>query len=153
LALLILNHYKYVRQLRRRVAFIKQVLNGNIDLWPAKQPECSTDESSTPEPVQTDCTKFYQCSDGVVEIQKCADGTVFNPKTSVCDWPDNVPECNEKTGHYKPGTFDEEEGDDHRHATRGHEGWMQPQWLSELMMQQDDIREAWDELKAGDTVQ
>jgi len=161
LALVILNHYKYVRQLRRRVAYIKLVLNGNIDLWPAKQPKCSADESTTPEPVQTDCTKFYQCSEGAVTIQKCAEGTVFNPNTFVCDWPDNVPECNPKTGHYKPGTFEEEDEDEldghhddnSHHATRGHGSWMQPQWLSKLMMQQDDIREAWQELKAGDTVQ
>ena len=37
LALVIVNHYKYVRQLRRRIAYIRQVMNGKIDLWPAKQ--------------------------------------------------------------------------------------------------------------------
>jgi len=158
LALVIVNHYKYVRQLRRRIAYIRQVMNGKIDLWPAKQPKCTDDESSAPEPVQTDCTKFYQCAEGAVSVQECADGTVFNPKTLVCDWPQNVPECNPRTGHYKPGTFadddgEEEEEDDH-HSTRSHgNSWMQPEWLNELMMKQENIKEAWEELKAGDTVQ
>jgi len=154
LALVIVNHYKYVHQLRRRIAYIRQVMDGKIDLWPAKQPKCADDQSSAPEPVQTDCTKFYQCAEGAVSVQECADGTVFNPKTLVCDWPQNVPECNPRTGHYKPETFAEEEEDDH-HSTRSHGGssWMQPEWMNELMMRQEGIKEAWEELKAGDTVQ
>merc|ERR1712136_312410 len=49
--------------------------------------------SSLPFPYPGDCGKFYQCSNGHLTSQNCAEGTVFNPELSVCDWPANVPGC------------------------------------------------------------
>ncbi|KAL0104423.1 hypothetical protein PUN28_017273 [Cardiocondyla obscurior] len=40
-----------------------------------------------------DCTKFIQCANGATYIMDCGPGTVFNPITSVCDWPYNVKGC------------------------------------------------------------
>ena len=42
------------------------------------------------------CKKFLQCANGVTYVMDCGPGTVFNPITTVCDWPYNVPTC--KTG-------------------------------------------------------
>lgn len=36
------------------------------------------------------CNAFVQCSNGIKSFQICGEGTVFNPSTSVCDWPKNV---------------------------------------------------------------
>ena len=42
----------------------------------------------------SDCTKFYQCSSNSPPVkQSCPAGTVYNPKSQVCDWPYNVPGC------------------------------------------------------------
>ncbi|XP_029676576.1 uncharacterized protein LOC115243589, partial [Formica exsecta] len=39
------------------------------------------------------CKKFLQCANGATYIMDCGPGTVFNPVTTVCDWPYNVPSC------------------------------------------------------------
>ncbi|XP_018372656.1 PREDICTED: uncharacterized protein LOC108767342 isoform X3 [Trachymyrmex cornetzi] len=44
------------------------------------------------------CKKFLQCANGVTYIMDCGPGTAFNPVTTVCDWPHNVPSC--KTGKF-----------------------------------------------------
>jgi len=44
------------------------------------------------------CKKFLQCINGVTYVMDCGPGTVFNPITTVCDWPYNVPSC--KTSMY-----------------------------------------------------
>ncbi|KAK1135090.1 hypothetical protein K0M31_007860 [Melipona bicolor] len=41
------------------------------------------------------CKKFLQCLKGGTFIMDCGPGTAFNPAISVCDWPYNVPRCNE----------------------------------------------------------
>nr|XP_034174800.1 uncharacterized protein LOC117601744 isoform X3 [Osmia lignaria] len=41
------------------------------------------------------CKKFLQCDHGGTFIMDCGPGTAFNPAISVCDWPYNVPSCNE----------------------------------------------------------
>ena len=41
------------------------------------------------------CKKFLQCGNGKTVIMDCGPGTVFNPKTMICDWPYNVPGCSE----------------------------------------------------------
>ncbi|WP_160712299.1 chitin binding peritrophin-A domain-containing protein [Chitinophaga solisilvae] len=41
----------------------------------------------------TDCSKFYRCMDGTYYPYTCMPGTVFNPATVQCDWPENVPGC------------------------------------------------------------
>ncbi|XP_043522587.1 uncharacterized protein LOC122535258 isoform X6 [Frieseomelitta varia] len=41
------------------------------------------------------CKKFLQCESGGTFVMDCGPGTAFNPAISVCDWPYNVPSCNE----------------------------------------------------------
>ncbi|XP_013781598.1 chitinase-3-like protein 1 [Limulus polyphemus] len=54
-----------------------------------------TNEGSHPHP--KNCSRFIQCTnDGkkfVAYELTCSTNTVFNPKTGLCDWPDNVPNC------------------------------------------------------------
>jgi hypothetical protein len=38
-----------------------------------------------------DCSRFYRCVWGDLVPMSCGDGTVFNPKLSVCDYPAQVP--------------------------------------------------------------
>jgi chitinase len=45
-----------------------------------------------------DCTKFYQCSNGVGTLNTCSTGTYFNPGANICDWwanlsPERQTEC------------------------------------------------------------
>lgn len=41
-----------------------------------------------------DCQKFYVCLNGIVpQESSCSLGQVYNEKTTVCDFPENVPEC------------------------------------------------------------
>lgn len=35
-----------------------------------------------------DCTKYYQCSNGLEYLKSCPAGLHFNPFNLVCDWPD-----------------------------------------------------------------
>ncbi|XP_076659935.1 uncharacterized protein LOC143363221 isoform X2 [Halictus rubicundus] len=42
------------------------------------------------------CKKFLQCTNGGTFIMDCGPGTAFNPVTTVCDWPYNVPSCSEE---------------------------------------------------------
>jgi len=46
-----------------------------------------------PTAFSNDCDKFFQCSNGIISIQVCGPGTVFNPVTANCDFPANVPGC------------------------------------------------------------
>ncbi|KAF7990581.1 hypothetical protein HCN44_000386 [Aphidius gifuensis] len=48
-------------------------------------------------PHSNDCKKFLQCHHGTTNIQDCGPGTAFNPISSVCDWPYNVPGCHHKS--------------------------------------------------------
>ncbi|XP_011202016.1 protein obstructor-E [Bactrocera dorsalis] len=36
------------------------------------------------------CDKFYYCVDGQFNMITCPQGLVFNPKTGICTWPDEV---------------------------------------------------------------
>ena len=47
------------------------------------------------------CKKFLQCERGGTFVMDCGPGTAFNPAISVCDWPYNVPSCNEGIYYYK----------------------------------------------------
>ncbi|KAK8403985.1 hypothetical protein O3P69_000205 [Scylla paramamosain] len=41
-----------------------------------------------------DCQKFYVCLNNLIpQESSCPLGQVFNDKTSLCDYPENVPEC------------------------------------------------------------
>ena len=52
---------------------------------------------------ETDCKLFYHCFTGfygnppIKVLKECGPGTLFNPKTMICDWEDSVvnikPEC------------------------------------------------------------
>jgi hypothetical protein len=37
-----------------------------------------------------DCTKFWECSNGVAKLLTCPDKKYFNPELNVCDWESNV---------------------------------------------------------------
>ncbi|CAG2061137.1 unnamed protein product [Timema podura] len=41
-------------------------------------------------PHPSDCTKFYECSNGVSVLEKCPPGLEFNPILFVCDWPNRA---------------------------------------------------------------
>ncbi|XP_077267025.1 uncharacterized protein LOC143900014 isoform X4 [Temnothorax americanus] len=43
------------------------------------------------------CKKFLQCANGATYVMDCGPGTAFNPITTVCDWPYNVPNCKTET--------------------------------------------------------
>ena len=61
------------------------------------EPKCheSEDGMAVILPNPHDCTKFYICV-GTVPVEKtCKPGLFFNPELSVCDWPENVPQCNQ----------------------------------------------------------
>ncbi|CAG7716047.1 unnamed protein product [Allacma fusca] len=50
------------------------------------------EESLHPHP--TDCNKFYECSNGDAYLLHCDGDLVFNPRIEMCDYLENVPECN-----------------------------------------------------------
>ncbi|XP_055522436.1 peritrophin-1-like [Wyeomyia smithii] len=39
---------------------------------------------------ESDCSKFYQCSNGVPMELQCPSGLLFNDQLNVCDWPSHV---------------------------------------------------------------
>lgn len=39
---------------------------------------------------ESDCSKFYQCSNGEPYLHSCPAGLKFNKDIDVCDWPANV---------------------------------------------------------------
>lgn len=41
------------------------------------------------------CKKFLQCANGATYTMDCGPGTVYNPITTVCDWPHSVPGCSD----------------------------------------------------------
>lgn len=41
-------------------------------------------------PHSSDCKKFVDCDRGRAYVMECGPGTVFNPESSVCDWPEHV---------------------------------------------------------------
>lgn len=68
--------------------------SSNIDqtVTPYHRVECPPDFSGLlPHP--DTCDKFLQCANGITYVMDCGIGTVFNPVTTVCDWPYNVPGC------------------------------------------------------------
>ncbi|XP_077979655.1 chitin-binding domain protein cbd-1-like [Glandiceps talaboti] len=61
---------------------------------PVGKVDCSTAPAGL-YPYPSDCTKFINCGSGMEFVQSCPPGTVFNPRQLYCDWPENVPECDE----------------------------------------------------------
>lgn len=41
-----------------------------------------------------DCSMYYVCQGSVKHHKPCPTGLVFNEDENVCDWPDNVEQCN-----------------------------------------------------------
>lgn len=62
-------------------------------------PVCPSEFGLFPHPL--DCSKFLNCGHGIMHIQYCGRGTVFNPISKFCDWPENV-DCEIYT---RPGTI------------------------------------------------
>jgi hypothetical protein len=64
---------------------------------PTEQPppggefDCPALEGLYPNP--EDCSTYYQCAGGVAFLEHCPPNLVFNPRAEVCDYPENVPEC------------------------------------------------------------
>ncbi|XP_045538655.1 peritrophin-1-like [Papilio machaon] len=50
---------------------------------------------------ETDCTKFYQCSNGHDFEMTCGPGTVFDENLQVCNWPSAV-DCKKKSSPKQP---------------------------------------------------
>ncbi len=42
-------------------------------------------------PHWSDCTKYILCNNGVAYVLQCPAPLYFNPATSQCDYPENVP--------------------------------------------------------------
>lgn len=51
---------------------------------------CPPSEHATVHPHESDCTKFYECDNGESIEKSCPPGLHFNPKLSVCDWPEQA---------------------------------------------------------------
>ncbi|UYV74525.1 Cpap3-d2 [Cordylochernes scorpioides] len=42
---------------------------------------------------KTSCTRYWQCWNGTASLQFCPFSLLYNDDIHACDWPDNVPEC------------------------------------------------------------
>merc|ERR1712227_426570 len=66
-------------------------------------------EGINDDPDPADCAHFYDCHlvDGTWQVKKfeCGKGSVFNPKINSCDFPYNVPGCEDyppyEENHYR----------------------------------------------------
>ncbi|XP_016839535.1 uncharacterized protein LOC100120629 isoform X3 [Nasonia vitripennis] len=72
---------------------VKPTSHGSVRT--AKKVECPAEFSGLLPHPET-CAKFLQCANGATYVMDCGPGTVFNPLTTVCDWPYNVPGCGAK---------------------------------------------------------
>lgn len=43
-------------------------------------------------PNPSDCSKYYMCHGGAMYEYNCRSSLLYNKKTKLCDWPENV-EC------------------------------------------------------------
>jgi len=53
---------------------------------------CDTDGVYTT-PYPGNCSLYYLCANGKPTVRQCPEGTLFDPKTGVCNLADLVPEC------------------------------------------------------------
>jgi len=51
---------------------------------------CPNNDETKRYPHESDCSKFYVCSDGMVIVQTCPRGLHFDANMEVCDYPENV---------------------------------------------------------------
>ncbi|XP_077979893.1 chitin-binding domain protein cbd-1-like isoform X2 [Glandiceps talaboti] len=70
------------------------VSNSPLTNTPVSRVDCSTAPDSL-YPFPADCTKYINCGSGLEHVSPCPPGKVFNPRQRYCDWPENVPECDE----------------------------------------------------------
>lgn len=49
-----------------------------------------------------ECAKYYMCEGKRRHHMPCPVNLVFNPNENVCDWPENVDDCENVTGGRKP---------------------------------------------------
>ncbi|XP_052737177.1 protein obstructor-E-like [Bicyclus anynana] len=63
---------------------------------PAKPtPECKHQYGFFPSPMTSnDCGQYRMCVEGRATDMFCPTGLAFNPTSSRCEWPENVPSCN-----------------------------------------------------------
>jgi hypothetical protein len=40
--------------------------------------------------VNDDCWMYWECVNGIAYERKCADGTAWNDRIKICDWPANI---------------------------------------------------------------
>ncbi|KAF7270590.1 hypothetical protein GWI33_016481 [Rhynchophorus ferrugineus] len=55
-----------------------------------RAPLCPEDNSIEVYYPSNDCSKFWQCSNGVPVLQRCPADTLFNSDLNVCDNPESV---------------------------------------------------------------
>ncbi|XP_077979894.1 uncharacterized protein LOC144435192 isoform X3 [Glandiceps talaboti] len=70
------------------------VAHSSVTNTPVSRVDCSTAPDSL-YPFPADCTKYINCGSGLEHVSPCPPGKVFNPRQRYCDWPENVPECDE----------------------------------------------------------
>ncbi len=61
-------------------------------LRPPPAPTGCADPASRPNiPLEGDCSFFYHCgADGTKVLKECGPGTLFDPNSMICGWPDVV---------------------------------------------------------------
>ncbi|XP_052737182.1 mucin-2-like [Bicyclus anynana] len=67
---------------------------GDVVQEPRPTNECPHRNGFFP-PLNGDCGSYLVCHAGVAILNHCPPGLVFNFEKDVCDWPVNVPSCNE----------------------------------------------------------
>lgn len=54
---------------------------------------CPDDPEDQYLPNPTDCSSFFQCSNGLPYLQPCPRGLVFDRNLKVCNYPEDAPAC------------------------------------------------------------
>ena len=54
---------------------------------------CAAERSFRTEHPCKPCTNYITCYEGTIFEQGCPRGTVFDPSKRDCNWPRDVPEC------------------------------------------------------------
>nr|XP_022912376.1 protein obstructor-E-like [Onthophagus taurus]XP_022913290.1 protein obstructor-E-like [Onthophagus taurus] len=79
-----MNSYKNKAILLIAISFIIVIINGT----PVN--DCGKDVTSKFYPNFDDCTTYYNCSAGVMQLTNCPDGLLFHADYGYCDLAENV---------------------------------------------------------------